>query len=101
MIQDWKGDDDKDEDAGPEYNVIIGGNSTENNHFDAYSVLTAHSASDYSSSSNEEPDYQRMVKKLRKMMKQASPDQKAGLQDILDGKSPDRTKTPTGRQVDE
>ena len=81
--------------------MIIRGNSTENNHFDADSVLTAHSASDYSSSSNEEPDYQRMVKKLRKMMKQASPDQKAGLQDILDGKSPGSDEDTDGGRRDE
>ena len=99
IIDDWKADGDDEIEQGPEIIIIIGANNRDNNHFDAGSVLTAHSDSDYSSSSNEEPDYHRMVKKLTRLMTSVTPDQKQNLQSILNGKSSDSDEN--GGQPDE
>ena len=85
VLQNWDGDSDKEEETTPEFNVIIGEHTTDNEHFDANSVMT--SASNYSSSSNEEPDFDRTLKKMTRLMSTVTPEQKAKFQELLNEKS--------------
>ena len=89
ILQGWGGDINSDDRSETGIPVILGETGTSNQFDDNGTVLTFESeASGWSSSSNEMPSFERMLKKMKRLMtNNISENEIQQLQEVLQGKS--------------